>query len=215
MFSFFISLLKVCIWLTLGLILAVVFSSLWFGRIAGALTPADAILVLGAGLSQDDQLDAATRMRVEAGVALYKAELAPVMVMSGGPARPGGPSAADLMAAIAEAKGVPPAAILREGRSTSTLQNAIFTAPILRQAGIVSVIAVTEGFHMARSTASLRWAGVQVRGAHVSTIFRPGSALKMIVREALAWPYNAFRVAFWHYDQWRGVPADVRDAKLR
>ncbi|MEO0913114.1 MAG: YdcF family protein [Pseudomonadota bacterium] len=208
-------LLKLGFYALVCLLLAVLVTAIWFGRVAGALTEADAILVLGAGMSPEGVLDAATQTRVQAGVSLYEAGLAPVLLMSGGPAVSGGPAAGKEMAKLAVAAGVPEEAILTETRSTSTLQNARFSAPILQTLGLERVIVVTEGFHMARALLSLRWAGVRASGAHVSRIFRPGSAARMVMREALAWPFNMARVLLWHAGAWRGVPRERRDTWLR
>lgn len=52
--------------------------------------------------------------------------------------------------------GVPEAAILREDRSRSTMQNAQFTAPILKQLGVHRVIIVTSWYHSRRALACFR-----------------------------------------------------------
>ncbi len=210
-----VGMIKLAVFSAALLLIAVLASTLWFGRVAGALSEADAILVLGAGMKPDGTLDQATSARVMAGVALYEQGLAPVLMTSGGPAVVGGPTAGAQMARLAAAAGVPESALKAEEHSTSTLQNALFSAPILKAGGHERVIVVTEGFHMARAITSLRWAGVSVSGAHVSTMFRTGSSVRMLVREAIAWPFNLGRVAAWHIGILRGVPVEQRVLWLR
>lgn len=204
-----------------GLALALLFlfivlaSAIWFGRIAGAIDEADVIVVLGAGITAEGALNEASKRRVAAGVRLYKAGIAPKILFTGGSAEEGSPTAADEMAALAAAEGVPESAMLREGRAQSTLQNAYFSTPMLRAEGAERVILVTEGYHMARALWSFRWAGLKASGAHVSTLFRKGSYGRMILREAMAWPYNVSRMIVWQMGGWRGIPEETRIHWLR
>ncbi|WP_052245239.1 YdcF family protein [Halocynthiibacter namhaensis] len=169
-------------------------------------TQADVIMVFGAGMDADGTLHQSTILRVEKGVALYNQGTAPQMHMSGGMARAGGPSAGDQMRDLAVSLGVPRDAITSETRSLSTLQNALFSLPDLPQTG--RIIAVSEGFHLPRVWASLKWAGwndgrsFDIALAN-SELFRSTSPHltwpqgKMVWREVLATGFNSLRVIAW------------------
>jgi uncharacterized SAM-binding protein YcdF (DUF218 family) len=207
--------------LRLGLLLALLAhgvvgaSALWFARSTAPAPTGDVILVFGAGMTAEGRLDHASRLRVETGAALWHAGAAPRILFSGGAPVPGGPSAADQMAALAGERGVPEPAMLREGASHSTLQNALFSAGMLPDG--TAIIAVTEGFHMARAILSSRWAGLAVSGHATSTAFRPGLArgAHMLAREVAAWGFNLVRVAAYEGAGWIGLSEETRTRALR
>ncbi len=117
--------------------------------------PADVIVVLGAGMDADGTLHKSSRLRVKKGAELFLAGTAPRMHFTGGVGRPNGPSAGAQMVALAQSLGVPATATTAEGQSYSTLQNALFSQPLLQ--GAERIILVTEGFHLPRSWASFKY----------------------------------------------------------
>lgn len=180
---------------------------------------ADLIVVLGAGLSADGQLHQASRLRVARGVELWKQGRAPRLHFTGGVARADGLSAGEIMARLAVDQGAPVEAISFEGLSQSTLQNALFSQPMLKDAR--RLILVTEGFHLPRSWLSFRWASALASGPpkiHLSHSerFRSGSpdspfaGPKMLLREALAIWFNLARAALYDAASLFGIPADMR-----
>ncbi|MGJ8617131.1 MAG: YdcF family protein [Sulfitobacter sp.] len=172
---------------------------------------ADVIVVFGAGMSADGTLHAPSILRVERGVDLFIAGKAPKMHFTGGRAVPDGPAAGDQMAALAIELGVPNAAISRETESLSTLQNALFSMPMLKSE--TKAILVTEGFHLPRAAVALIWAGgpTDLQLA-TSTKFRGGvaSSARMILREAAAWWFNSVRALGYTLGGWVGVTRDTR-----
>jgi len=70
-----------------------------------------------------------------------------------------------LMRPVLEASGVPAAMIATEERSTSTYENALYTAELLRQRGIRKIVLVTDANHMLRSERSFRKQGLEVAPA--------------------------------------------------
>lgn len=186
--------------------------------------PADVIVVLGAGMDADGTLHNSSILRVEKAVALFHAGAAPRMHFTGGKARENGPSAGQMMAELAHNLSVPMNVTSIEGRSQSTLQNALFSQPMLKDA--TRIILVTEGFHLPRSWASFHWAAWQkgqrfdIALAH-STAFRQQSsnsrfsAISMVVREGLAWGFNLIRVGSWHGAGWFGTFENERNAWLQ
>jgi uncharacterized SAM-binding protein YcdF (DUF218 family) len=117
---------------------------------------ADVIICLGAGMSADGTLDAAALARVDRCVQLFEADLAPAIVFSGGVAHEDGPNAGGQMARYAQSLGVPEENTIIEGRAQSTLQNALFSLDLTRDAQ--DIILVTEAFHLPRSWMSFHWA---------------------------------------------------------
>ena len=93
---------------------------------------ADRIVVLGAGMDADGTLHLSTKLRVEKAFAIYQKCAAPAIHFTGGIARPEGPSAGQQMAQYAIQMGVPERATTYEGKSQSTLQNALFSIPYLK-----------------------------------------------------------------------------------
>ncbi|MSU89144.1 hypothetical protein GE300_05845 [Rhodobacteraceae bacterium 2CG4] len=178
-------------------------SALWQAR--GRLPErADVILVLGAATEIDGTLGRAAVARVETGVALWRQGRAPKLLFTGGPALPGFRAHGALMADLARRLGVPEAAIIVEDGAHSTLQNALLSRPLIPGA---EVLLVTHGYHMARARLSLAWGGIRVTGYATPG---PFTGVRDLLREALATPYNAGRVAAWHVLGWAGVGADLR-----
>lgn len=178
------------------------------GRPGKPESPAlDVIVVLGAPLGEDGRLGRVVRERVEAGVAAWKAGLAPWLLFTGGRTDPS--VWADLRAGIygaqarersgvaeaagmrdhARALGVPAEAILLEERARSTEENARYAASMMAERGLRRALVVTQPFHLRRS---LRWfaqEGVEVVGLHLeeSYIYAGGwssmGALYWVTRE--------------------------------
>jgi uncharacterized SAM-binding protein YcdF (DUF218 family) len=131
----------------------------------GALPNADAIVVLGGGgytwISRPGvTLDSLKYSRLAAGARLYRAGLAPRVILSGGGM--GDRTEARNMARGMEKFGVPHSALLLEERSTDTTTNATFTASLARQHGVHRILLVTSGVHMPRASLLFRRTGVEV-----------------------------------------------------
>jgi uncharacterized SAM-binding protein YcdF (DUF218 family) len=139
---------------------------------SAAMTPsAQAIVVLGGGVrppevsgQAPDLKDAADR--VWHGVRLFHAGKAPLLLMSGGSDLSlSASSEAEVMRQFAMDLGVPIGAIVMEGRSRNTRQNAQFSAEILKAQGVKSVLLVTSALHMRRAVALFESQGLMVTPA--------------------------------------------------
>jgi len=154
-------------------------------------------LVLSAGASVADGLDGQSRRRVLEGVRLWKAGTVWRLVMTGD-AVGGRASAARMMADLAASRGVPREDITVEPDSQSTLQNALFSRPILADGG--GVVLVSSGYHLWRGRASLAWAGVPVAATCRATRFGDMPRHWQVVNlglESVKWWGNAGRAAIW------------------
>jgi uncharacterized SAM-binding protein YcdF (DUF218 family) len=187
-----------------------------FGREpVGALPAADAVLVLGGGIRggppdwPDPDLGRASD-RVWHAARIYHAGKAARVIVSGGSMPWAGDrrSEADAMLRFLADLGVPPDAILLEGRSRNTRENALFTAEILGAEGIERVLLVTSALHMPRALATFRAAGIDAVPA--PTDFEVMSEPAHFIRwlpdaEALSDSTRALKeyVGWWLY-RWRG-----------
>lgn len=126
---------------------------------------ADIIVLLGGGIRGDtmgylgdlnQQAD-----RLVYAVALYKAGRAPRLLVTGGGADGARPEA-EIMSELLQVMGVPSSAILLEGKSRNTYQNALLTAEMLDSLGIRKILLVTSAFHMRRAEAVFMAQGLEV-----------------------------------------------------
>lgn len=131
--------------------------------------PAAAVaVVLGGGMGgarsrarpYPDMLEAADRLWHAA--RLYRAGKAPLLLLSGGTTRADEGPEAVAMQALLRDLGVPESALLLESRSTTTGENARFSAPMLRERGVDTVLLVTSALHMRRARAEFERAGLKV-----------------------------------------------------
>ena len=145
------------------------------------MTPkADAIVVLGCRLRPDGTPSRRLRRRVVRAVELYRAEAAPLMLFSGG----GGPVAeAEVMRGLALAAGVADAALVCELDSNNTVENACYTARLLRRRCLSRIVLVSDRTHLPRAALLFRLAGLEVVG-------RAGVPSRSLVRTCAAASYE-------------------------
>ena len=124
---------------------------------------ADAIVVLGGGDPPDfDHGDEkANRTRTGLALLLYRAQRAPIILVSGG-VREG----SEILAAL-ERQGVPASALRIEPNSVTTYQNAAYSAPILNREHRHRILLVTSAIPMRRTVASFEKQGFAVIPAPV------------------------------------------------
>jgi uncharacterized SAM-binding protein YcdF (DUF218 family) len=123
----------------------------------------DAIVVLGCVLLPGGVPTRALRERLEATARLYSEGLAPLVVVTGG-RRWHGVVEAEAMSAYLSALGVPFEAIVEEGRSRTTRENARLSVPLLKTRGVSSVLIVTQPTHLRRAVKAFTAMGLDARG---------------------------------------------------
>lgn len=130
------------------------------GVVVGAAAVLVVLLGVGHWLEVTDPLGKADAIvaisgdsgaRVESAIALWKQGYAPVLIFSGGSSDPESVPSAELMKRTAEAAGVPANAIVVEGTSATTEENAQHVADLMRSRGIRSAILVTSPYHQRRA----------------------------------------------------------------
>jgi uncharacterized SAM-binding protein YcdF (DUF218 family) len=109
--------------------------------VSDPLTKADAIVAISGD----------TGARTQSAIALWKEGYAPVLIFSGGSSDPESVPSAELMKRTAVAAGVPASAIVVEGTSATTEENAQHVADLMRSRGIRSAILVTSPYHQRRA----------------------------------------------------------------
>jgi len=133
---------------------------------ADHIQPADAIIVLAAGVMGNGALDSESMRRAIAGIQFYKRGLAPILVLSG-PGRSDSrqPTEAEVRAELAETMGIPPAAILKEETAHTTFEESIHISGVLHQRRAERVLLVTDSLHMRRAIRVFEHAGLNVQPA--------------------------------------------------
>jgi uncharacterized SAM-binding protein YcdF (DUF218 family) len=136
----------------------------WYARkLAGDWTDADGdiLIALSSDLEADGVLGYNSYLRTLYAVRAYRGHPFTLVVFSGG-RDPNGPvSNAEAMAEFAIAYGVPRDRILLQDRSTTTHEDALFTAALLKDRPGKKVL-LTSDYHMFRSRSVFEKAGLHV-----------------------------------------------------
>lgn len=130
------------------------------------ISRADIIVVPGAGVTENCVPNQNAVRRVILAVRLWRDNLAPVILFTGGTG-PSGCPVAGAMASLAGEMGVPASAVLVEAASASTHENARDSAPLLHSRGATRILLVTDRLHMKRAAASYAHFGFDVGRASV------------------------------------------------
>lgn len=162
---------------------------------------ADAIVVLGAGVTGSCTPNEFSLRRIVLATRLYRAQRAQRILITGGTTEPGGCPVASVMARTARDLGVPESAIVSETQSTSTWTNARNSAPILHALGAKRLLLVTDRLHMMRSQLCFKRFGFDIERATIPLFEASGKNVTML--------YWAFRetMALRAY-RWRGYIGD-------
>lgn len=180
-----------------------------------ALPQADVVVVLGGGMGvgppdwpYPDLGSAADR--VWQGARILRAGKARWVIVSGGSVPWSGErgSVAEATRALLVDLGVPAEAVLLEGRSLNTRQNALYSADLIRARGFQRVLLVTSALHMARALETFRAVGIEAIPAPTDFEVMPEPAHLLAWlpdAEALAAGTRALKeyLGLWMY-RWRG-----------
>jgi uncharacterized SAM-binding protein YcdF (DUF218 family) len=130
--------------------------------------PADAIVVLGAA-QYDGRPSPVFRARIDHAIDLYRAGVAPTLVVTGGKAEGDRTTEAASARAYALAHGVPAAAILVEDRSRTTLESIRGVARVMADHDLRSAVFVSDPSHMLRVLQMAGDAGIRAFGSPTTT----------------------------------------------
>jgi uncharacterized SAM-binding protein YcdF (DUF218 family) len=135
------------------------------------LEPADAIVVLGAGIHPDGALTNGSLRRTLRGVILQREGFGRLLVLLG-PARDGGPAEAGVRAELARELGIPAGAILTEEEARTTRQEASRVNGLLQPRGVRRILLVTDSQHMPRARRLFERAGFEVFPSEADDVSR-------------------------------------------
>ncbi|GGJ44359.1 YdcF family protein [Neoroseomonas lacus] len=171
--------------------------------VPGAVTDAEAIVVLSAGRDRNvpmyggDTVDALSLERLRFAARLQRATRLPLLV-SGGPPFDSGrlTTMATLMAeTLTQDFGVETR--WREEASTNTVENALFTAQLLRDAFIHRVYLVTHAWHLPRAMMAFRATGLEAIPAAASYIPPLRPTAETLIPSARALTKSAYAIHEW------------------
>ena len=134
----------------------------------------DVILVLGTPADSDGNPTPDQLARVTEAVREYERGVASHIVLSGG-ASHNEFVEADVMARVAAAQGIPPSAIFVETKSKDTIQNACFSARLMKNHGWKSAEVISSGIHLPRVSMILSRTSLEWR-LHAAAPLDPGDA---------------------------------------
>lgn len=161
---------------------------------SGADTP-QAIVVLAGGRFRRaleyggaDVVSGATLLRLRYAARLYRETHLPLLVSGGSVFGHSAPEALLMRHTLRRDFGVPVRWV--ETRSRNTLQNARYSALLLRQYGIQRIYLVTQAWHMPRALRAFRSTGLQVVAAPTGFVRRPSAGAHW-----LAWLPSAHALA--------------------
>lgn len=141
----------------------------------------NAIIVPGCRVLPDGRPSIALALRVRRAVDLYDRGFAPLIVLTGG-VGDAGFQESEVAADFAQALGVPHSALRQEGQSTSTEENARFSADITPAS---RVLLVTDAYHVFRTERVFARFYSEVRGVGTVNPYRY-ARIKGATREVLA-----------------------------
>lgn len=143
-------------------------------------------LVLGAAVWAGGQPSPTLARRARHAAGLYRADRVDVIIGCGGLGdHP--PTEASVIAALCQGEGVPEAALIEEGTSTSTRENLTSALPLIAQLQPRAVILVTDPYHAPRARLIARQLGLSVcSDCPPLRAIGPRQWLRNIPREALA-----------------------------
>jgi uncharacterized SAM-binding protein YcdF (DUF218 family) len=111
----------------------------------------DTIVVLGYPANSDGTPSPEQRERVLEGVRQYRTGIAPRLIMTGGAVQ-NHYVEAHVMAEFAKVEGLPPEAIIEEGKAQNTVQNAYYSVRIMLLHGWRSAEVISSPSHLARAS---------------------------------------------------------------
>ncbi len=172
------------------LVLALLYVSVTFVQVYRAsrhdgARPADAIIVLGAA-QYDGRPSPVLQDRLDHALALYEADVASTIVLTGG--RQDGDRFTEATAGYnyLRDRGIPDADLLKEVGGTSTYESLAASARFLRERGLTEVVLVTSDYHAYRVEAIADEVGLDASVSPTTTRLSGTEELRQLGRETVA-----------------------------
>ena len=169
-----------CIELALGLFIAI------YGETDNITYKEDAVIVLGAGV-HGYRISLPLKFRIDKAIEYYNKNPDAVIIVSGGKGFQEAVSEATAMERYLLNKGIPQNSIIKEDKSTSTIENMTYSKEILDKYfdKDYNVVVITNNFHIYRGVSYARDAGF-VNISHISAPIRWYTVVPNYLRETLA-----------------------------
>ena len=187
----------------------------WLIRVIPHRKHYDYVVVLGAGLLGGDRVSKLLADRLDKGAAVYRKNLPDcAMVCSGGQGPDETVPEAEAMKGYLVSKGIPEDHILKEDRSTTTMENLTFSRKLIdSRDGGKKIAVVTSDYHVLRPMIYSRKIGMKVDGigGHTALYYWPSAMIReyaALVKYYLV-PYMvglAIMLAMQFYFMWIIVP---------
>jgi uncharacterized SAM-binding protein YcdF (DUF218 family) len=133
----------------------------------------DDIIILGASIDRDGNPGPVLLSRISEGVHEYERGIAPRIIVTGGEQH--GHIQAQVMARLVEAQGVPSSAVFIEPNAENTIENACYTARIMKQHGWHSAEVVTSASHLPRASLIFSRVPIAWRGHAANSLSEPST----------------------------------------
>lgn len=151
--------------------------------------PADCIIVFGAAVHGTENAGPGITRRVLTATNLYNEGNAERLFFTGGKGDENKESEAHVMRKVALLQGVDPSDIVLEEQATSTIENILFTEPLLT--GCEHIVGISDRYHLARISYLANAYGIPTLQIHpASTLPTRGFEVRAIVREVAAFVYT-------------------------
>jgi uncharacterized SAM-binding protein YcdF (DUF218 family) len=141
----------------------------WAG-VPSQLQPAEAIVVLAAGMNDQGVLSDRSLQRTIHGIVLFQRGFAPLLAFSGPVNRQSGRDEAGVRAEMARLFGVSTSALVTETTALTTREEAARMAGLLQPRGVSNILLVTSYDHMLRSRVLFEKVGFNVQPASVDDL---------------------------------------------
>lgn len=149
--------------------------------------PADAMIVLGAGINMEGMPKSTLQYRLDRAVELYERGYAPVIIMTGAQGDDEPMPEAYAMRDYVVARGVPESAVRCDPDSYNTRENLENAKAILEAEGLETALVVTSDYHVWRALRLAGDLGIQASGAGAQNAKTWMYAVRNIARETLSW----------------------------
>jgi uncharacterized SAM-binding protein YcdF (DUF218 family) len=165
--------------------LAITFVQVWLAARRDNARPSQAIIVLGAA-QHNGRPSAVLAARLDHAIALYRAHVAPVIVVTGGRDGAGNDTEAGASARYLQRHGIPDQAVARETTGRTSWESLDAAATLLTARHMRRVVLVSDPYHCERIEAIAHQVGLDAVTSPTRTSpIRGADALKRKVGEAL------------------------------
>lgn len=143
------------------------------------------VIIHGSGLLDGDRVSKLLSDRLDKAIEIYRKDpTPPILIPSGGQGADETVSEAEAMEKYLLGKGIPPEKILREDRSTTTLENLRFSKEIIEgRPGSRYTVLVTSNYHVYRAMRHSRKIGLKCVGvgSHVAFYYWPSAVIREFI----------------------------------